>query len=280
MRRRHASLALCLAYATALDILPPLQPHFERGIIVRLTATKVRCHNEAAKRRQHQKSVAMVPPSGLDKAKARPFDPKARMEAMAAAFDETVGNNWPDTWLQDPADRAKVGASFRFYLRVVVVSLLIRWFVVEPRYIPSASMVPTLQIGDQLAVEKVSTLVRTPKASEVILFRPPPAALAGQKRTVAGQVFVKRVVAGPGDRVYVHDGAVYVNGQRRYEPFADAPKYTLGPLTVPEDSLFVLGDNRNRSFDSHIWGFLPKDHVIGHAILRYWPLDRFGPIEF
>mmetsp|Transcript_4963 Transcript_4963/g.15009 ORF Transcript_4963/g.15009 Transcript_4963/m.15009 type:complete len:277 (+) Transcript_4963:33-863(+) len=209
----------------------------------------------------------------------RPFDPQARLKAMARAFDETVARVWPDQFLFDPADKEKLGASLRFYVRVVVVAFLIRWFVVEPRYIPSASMVPTLQIGDQLAVEKISTLVRTPRPSEVVLFRPPPAALGG-KKPVPGQVFVKRVVAGPGDVVQVRDGSVFVNGQRRSEPFADSANYELGPMTVPLNSLFVLGDNRNRSFDSHVWGFLPTDHIIGHAILRYWPLDRFGQIEF
>jgi len=219
---------------------------------------------------------------GATSVELRPFDPKARLDAMAAAFDDTLARQWPDHW--PPTDRDKLGATFRFYLRVVAVSFLIRWFVVEPRYIPSNSMVPTLRVGDQLAVEKVSTLVRLPQANEVILFRPPPAARKTSKKksktTSNKLVFVKRVVAGPGDEVYVHDGIVYVNGHPRREPFADAPLYSWGPHVVPPDCLFVLGDNRNKSFDSHVWGFLPKDYVVGHAILRYWPPDRVGQIEF
>ena len=133
-----------------------------------------------------------------------------------------------------------------------------------------------------------------------MLFRPPEAAveiMERNERTAArrrGQqprdprsarkpeVFVKRVVAGPGDVVEVRDGAVFVNGL----PLDDAnfvggnrPAYELGPLAVPPGQLFVLGDNRNRSFDSHVWGFVPRDNIVGHVILRYWPLERFGLIE-
>jgi len=88
------------------------------------------------------------------------------------------------------------------------------------------------------------------------------------------------VIGVPGDVVEVRDSAVFVNGVRQKESFVnERPRYSWGPSTVPPDTLFVLGDNRNRSFDSHVWGFLPKENVIGHAILRYWPLARFGLIE-
>lgn len=215
--------------------------------------------------------------NGGDHSKKKKRDPQERVAAMTAAFDETVGKNWPDQWLAAPEDRAKIGATFRFYLRVVVVSFLIRWFVVEPRYIPSASMVPTLRVGDQLAVEKLSTLVRTPRQSEVVLFRPPDG-VAKKKN----QVYIKRVVGEPGDTVEIHDGLVFVNGRLLEEPYCstdDIPQYDFGPADVPPNFLFVLGDNRNHSFDSHLWGFLPVENVIGHAILRYWPLERFGLIE-
>ena len=66
---------------------------------------------------------------------------------------------------------------------------------------------------------------------------------------------------------------------RRDASGASAPSYAWGPATVPPDALFVLGDNRDHSFDSHVWGFLPKSDVVGHVILRYWPLSRFGLIE-
>lgn len=194
---------------------------------------------------------------------------------MTEAFDKGIERNWPRDWVPETSERPKLGRVLRFYARIVVVSFLIRWFVVEPRYIPSASMMPTFEVGDQLAIEKVSTLVRTPAKTEVILFYPPPAA------KTTSQVYIKRVIASPGDTVQVKDGFVFVNGRKLTEPFAaaDPPRYSFGPATVPPDCLFVLGDNRNRSFDSHVWGFLPTSNVIGHAILRYWPLARFGLVE-
>ena len=223
----------------------------------------------------------------------------ARLDAMTRTFDDFAGARARDFDID--VDAATAGAAFRVALRAVALAFCIRWFVVEPRYIPSASMEPTFDRGDQIAVEKVSTLVRTPRPGEVVLFRPPDAALGiarsndlaraardglpppppRSRRSAEDEVFVKRVVAGPGAVVEVRGGVVYVDGARRDEAVygASAASYAFGPATVPEGELFVLGDNRDRSFDSHVWGFLPKDRVVGHVILRYWPLSRFGLVE-
>ena len=75
------------------------------------------------------------------------------------------------------------------------------------------------------------------------------------------------------------DGRLYVNGELQEEPFTnEAAEYTLSPLQVPAGSVFVLGDNRNHSFDSHYWGFLPVENIIGHAVFKYWPPNRVGEI--
>jgi signal peptidase I len=80
-----------------------------------------------------------------------------------------------------------------------------------------------------------------------------------------------------GDTVEVKGGVVYVNGVAQDEPYTnERPDYDLPPLTVPKGAIFVLGDNRNHSFDSHIWGFLPENNVIGRAVLKYWPPWRVG----
>jgi signal peptidase I len=202
------------------------------------------------------------------------------MRALARSFDGwAAGRLGP--YLERPVDARAAGASARFALGVAVFACCVRWLVVEPRYISSASMLPTFESGDQIAVEKVSTRVRTPHAGEVILFRPPDAAFPDRPRR-RDDVFVKRVIAGPGDVVDIGDGIVRVNGrpvdERAYA--AGPPWYNYGPAPVPAASLFVLGDNRNRSFDSHSWGFLPTSNVVGHVILRYWPLSRFGLIEY
>jgi signal peptidase I len=92
---------------------------------------------------------------------------------------------------------------------------------------------------------------------------------------------IKRVVGQPGDAVEVRGGELLRNGTAVAEPWRQEPiDYSFGPLTVPEGNVLVLGDNRNASLDSHIWGPLPRQEVIGTAVFRYWPLNRLGPIRF
>jgi len=161
----------------------------------------------------------------------------------------------------------------------LLVALLLRWAVIEPRWIPSGSMLPTLQLQDRILVEKVSPRLHRPlKPGSVVVFHTPPALVeAGYDPDSA---LIKRVVAGAGDRVEVRDGLLYRNGLAVPMDWGNEPMdYKLSPLTVPPHNLLVLGDNRNASLDSHLWGPLPEEEVIGTAIWRYWPLKRFGPIR-
>ncbi len=155
------------------------------------------------------------------------------------------------------------------------LALAIRMFVAEPRFIPSDSMVPTLEVGDRLVVEKVSFRFRQPQRGEVVIFEPP-----RQLQVLGygnGQVFIKRVIGQPGQEVTVQDGSVFVDGEALLEPYiAEPPAYDWGPYRVPEDALLVMGDNRNNSNDSHIWGFLPQQNLRGRALFRFWPLNRAG----
>jgi signal peptidase I len=168
----------------------------------------------------------------------------------------------------------------RALLAWLLLALLLRWVVIEPRWIPSGSMLPTLQLQDRVLVEKLRTrLGRPPPPGAVVVFHPPAALIAAGYDPAAA--LIKRVVAGPGDQVEVRGGRLWRNGEpvegdRALEPMT----YALGPLTVPPGQLLVLGDNRNASLDSHLWGTLPCSAVIGRAVWRYWPLGRFGPIRF
>jgi signal peptidase I len=157
----------------------------------------------------------------------------------------------------------------------LVVALMVRLFVAEPRFIPSDSMVPTLEVGDRLVVEKVSYRFREPQRGEVVIFEPPQALQRlGYGRD---QVFIKRVIGQPGQEVAVQDGRVYVDRTPLNEPYiAEPPVYDWGPYVVPEHALLVMGDNRNNSNDSHIWGFLPQQNLRGRALFRFWPLSRAG----
>jgi len=161
----------------------------------------------------------------------------------------------------------------------LLVALLLRWAVIEPRWIPSGSMLPTLQLQDRILVEKVRPKLHRPlKPGSVVVFHPPPALV--EAGFDPGSALIKRVVASAGDQVEVRDGLLYRNGQPVPLDWGNEPMdYRLDSLTVPPHNLLVLGDNRNASLDSHLWGPLPEDEVIGTAIWRYWPLTRFGPIR-
>ncbi|XFA73503.1 signal peptidase I [Thermosynechococcaceae cyanobacterium Okahandja] len=157
----------------------------------------------------------------------------------------------------------------------VVLTLLVRFFVAESRFIPSESMEPTLWPGDRIVVEKLTYRHRPPQRGDIVVFYTPP--LLETMGYRSDQALIKRVIATAGDTVAVKEGRVWVNQQPLEEPYiAEAPVYTMPPLTVPPNTLFVMGDNRNHSNDSHIWGFLPVENVIGRAIACYWPPHHAG----
>ncbi|PSN18893.1 signal peptidase I [filamentous cyanobacterium CCP5] len=158
----------------------------------------------------------------------------------------------------------------------VILALGIRHFVAEARYIPSGSMEPTLQINDRLVIEKISYYFNPPERGDIIVFWPPDNIFEGQQSRDA---FIKRVIGLPGDTVEVTTGTVFINGSPLDEGYIKAePNYEWGPETVPEDSYLVLGDNRNSSFDSHSWGYVPRENIIGKAVVRFWPPSRVGGI--
>ncbi|MGQ9865640.1 MAG: signal peptidase I [Pseudanabaenaceae cyanobacterium] len=177
-------------------------------------------------------------------------------------------------WQQGWVDNLKVLAI------ALVVALGLRFWVLEPRYIPSSSMEPTLQIGDRIAVEKVSYRWREPQRGDVVVFYPP-------GETDRQRAYIKRVVGLPGDRLQIQNGQVYANGEPLPEPYIAEPlDYALvepdggaaATLTVPPGAYWVMGDNRNNSNDSHVWGYLPRRNLIGRAFFRFYPLHRFGPL--
>ncbi|MCP9778121.1 MULTISPECIES: signal peptidase I [unclassified Cyanobium] len=158
----------------------------------------------------------------------------------------------------------------------VLLALVLRWAVLEPRWIPSGSMLPALQLQDRVLVEKLRARLHLPvPIGTVVVFHPPTALVAAGYDPKAA--LIKRVVAQAGDEVEVRDGVLWRNGIKAAIDWSAEPMdYQLEPLTVPPEHLLVLGDNRNASLDSHLWGPLPQRALIGTAVLRYWPLDRFG----
>lgn len=161
----------------------------------------------------------------------------------------------------------------------VLVFLLIRPLVVQAFFIPSGSMHPTLVEGDRILVNKFIYRLNSPHPGDVIVFQAPPKASPDQKD------FIKRLIGEPGDRILIRRGiGVTRNGSLLTEPYiAEVVDYDFPedgrPFVVPKGTYFVMGDNRNDSNDSHKWGSLPADRVIGKAVVTFWPFGRIGLIH-
>ena len=200
-------------------------------------------------------------------------------------------NKVKDQTAMEAHANVKTKSTFREYAEAIGMALLlalfIRTFIVQAFKIPSGSMIPTLQIGDHILVNKLSYGVRipflehylvsfgTPQRGDVIVFIFP------EDRS---KDFIKRVIGVAGDTVEVRGKKVYVNGKQIEDSHAhfegDDPQLAgltgrddYGPKTVPENHIFVMGDNRDRSYDSRFWGYVSLDDIRGKAILIYWSWD-------
>ena len=166
----------------------------------------------------------------------------------------------------------------------ILIALLLRWQAVEPRWIPSGSMIPTLQIQDRILIEKITPRInqklnKHSHINSIVIFKPPK--ILTEEGYSDGSALIKRVVGLPGDKIEVSNGKLYRNEKEINEPWIKEPiEYEMEETKIPEYSLWVLGDNRNNSLDSHIWGPLPEKNLIGTALARYWPLNEIGPIRF
>jgi signal peptidase I len=165
-----------------------------------------------------------------------------------------------------PSERRR-NAPLVLGVAVVLALIALRAFVAEPFRIPSESMAPTLEPGDQALVTKLGG---APARGDLVAFHAP--------RT--GEVLLKRVVAVGGDSVGIEDGVLVVNGRKQREGYVADPdaidSVYFGPVTVAKGSLFMLGDNRANSEDSREFGAVPADRVIGRATARVWPPSRWG----
>jgi len=149
----------------------------------------------------------------------------------------------------------------------VILALLIRTFILQPFYIPSGSMEPSLMVQDHIIVNKLSYRFWEPQRGDIVVFKYP----RDTKRD-----FVKRLIGKPGEEVVIRNSQLYIDGKPIAENYLpEGLKFNdFGPVKVPENSFLMLGDNRNSSDDSRVWGPLPRDLIIGKAVLTYWPLDR------
>ncbi len=205
---------------------------------------------------------------------------------------------------REKKERSGLGSVVEFFLIVVValgLALGIQAFLVKPFRIPSASMEPTLDIGQRVLVSRVNYHVSDPDRGDVVVFKPPKGAddnvcgiinhdpdsqnQACPKPTndASDQNFIKRIVAVGGDRLKVERGRVILNGKPTDEPFIQPSEdCSICNLTreirIPPDHFFMMGDNRGESADSREWGPVPKDQLIGQAFFTYWPPKRIGTL--
>jgi len=184
--------------------------------------------------------------------------------------------------------KSKLREYIEAILLAIVIAFFIRTFVIQAYKIPSGSMKPTLQIGDHILVTKFNYGVRlplirstlipagTPERGDIVVFIYP------EDRS---KDFIKRLIGLPGDTIEIRDKQILLNGL----PWSDAngvyvdnlmipgnvqPRDNLGPVTVPQGSIFVMGDNRDESYDSRFWGFVPMKDVLGKALIIYWSWNR------
>ena len=204
--------------------------------------------------------------------------------------------------LPKPTTRRRAAAELVMVVVVAIgLALGVQAAVAKPYQIPSASMLPTLEVGQRVLVDRVSYRFSDPDVGDIVVFHPPAGAdpqRSGPQCAVtrdpgqacpegvtdeADENFIKRIVAGPGDRLRIEDGHPVVNGIRADEDFTlpcgDGPECDLPEeITIPADHYFMMGDNRGNSEDSRFWGPVPRDSIIGKALVTYWPLDRLGTL--
>lgn len=180
-------------------------------------------------------------------------------------------------------------------LTALVVAVLVKTFLVQPFYIPSESMLPTIEVNDRVMVNKLAYRFGDPQVGDIVVFLNPNLTAADLEETIPEAVIrsvleavgvrtrgqddlIKRVIATEGQTVAVSDGVLVVDGSAPEEPYL--PEGTVmgdfERVTVPADHVFVMGDNRNSSLDSRRFGTVPKEEIVGEAVLRIWPLDRLG----
>jgi signal peptidase I len=178
----------------------------------------------------------------------------------------------------------------------LAIALLVKAFVAQAFFIPSESMVPTLGIGDRVIAEKLSYRIGEPTRGDIVVFEQQTEGADPSRSlwTRVGDTFrelfgmpvtgredlIKRVIAIGGDRVEAHDGEVFVNGNAIEEPYLSSETVTsdFAATTVPEGSVWVMGDNRGASGDSRRFGPVPVDEIVGKAVVIVWPPSNIGAI--
>jgi signal peptidase I len=184
----------------------------------------------------------------------------------------------PASTAATPTRASTASSLLRELLEVVVLAVILYFgisFAVQAVHVEGLSMFATLDDNDYLIANKIDYRLHAPQRGDIIILRPP---------SNNSTDFIKRIIALPGERILITDGFVYINGRKLDEPYLPEAWTQLanwgGPdgTIVPPNDYFVMGDNRNRSQDSRVFGFIGRDRIDGRAWFRIWPLNHFGDI--
>lgn len=173
----------------------------------------------------------------------------------------------------------KSGGGLLEFLLILIVAFalvfgFVRPFVVEAFYIPSGSMIPTLEVGDRVLVNKFIYRFEEPERGDVVVFESVEPNADGSRDDL-----IKRIVAVGGDEVAVRDGTLFINGEPQDEPYVNGEfpdSSFFGPTVIPEGRVFAMGDNRSNSRDSRFFGPVPVENIEGEAFLVFWPVSRIS----
>ncbi len=193
-------------------------------------------------------------------------------DQITSSSTET-GNVKVEVFASDGESTVGVWAWFRDLLETLVLAVIIFLVIntLTGRYeVQSISMEPTLHEGQYLIVSKAAYWFHAPERGDIVVLDPP--------NNQSSIPYIKRIIGLPGERVEIRDGRVWINGVALNEPYISGPPSYTESQVLGEDEYLVLGDNRNNSSDSHIWGVLPRENIIGKTIFRYWPLTKWGLI--
>jgi signal peptidase I len=174
----------------------------------------------------------------------------------------------------DEQPKSRTGSALRelaeTILFTLLIYLLVRTFVLENYRVQGVSMMPTLESGQYLVVDKLSYRLHEPQRGDIVVLHDPHR---------SDRKLIKRIVGLPGEILELKNSQLYINGQPFDEAYVGVTiRYTQVPLPIPEGHYYVLGDNRNNSSDSHSWGALAGKDVVGKAWLSYWPPSLWGII--
>ncbi len=221
--------------------------------------------------------------NAADDAKAAAEGGAAAQGAKEGAASAEAGNASGSEGGKAPAQKEKmtkeeVVKEFIDWIIVIVIAVLVSFiinaFIIVNATVPTQSMETTIMAGDRIIGSRLYYLRHEPRRGDIVVFEYP---------DDPSTLYVKRLIGMPGDHVEIHDGKVFINGEELYEPYLTVTtEGEWGPYDVPEDSYFMLGDNRNSSVDSRYWQntYVTKDGLVGKAVLKYWKgFTRFNATE-